>query len=251
MAKKFIKMKQLRFLFICIWSCYTPLDSTASPHTHSIFSNKNNIALENVGKHKKITKSVAKLIEPHLKDWLQFYHLNLLDFYLTRDEIQNIAINRILTNDSVFGSDDEDTEQGIHARKFESSRDDVYIPQLYDYSPSKLKYLNLLETSGVYRDNGKFYYDGGGDCQEIYLTDRHNKTTKLVIWAGSTSFVEAIFWLDENTFIAVGNKDLNIHYLQIFSYYKEVGYYEYKRKVDLSGMNYFLKNLKTRGVIIL
>lgn len=247
-------MNRLCFLSIVTVLGCVPVDLAVLAHTEFKLSTENNIIPESTEKYQKIPESVASLIEPSIKDWLQFYHLNILDFYLISDIREGKVQKTINDTESAYGlaSDigEHDVSAGsIYDRTFDPKIHDVYIPRLYDYSPSKQKYLNLLETSGVFQKDGKYYDGGGDDCQEIYLTDRKNKTTKMVLWKGSSEFVEAMFWLDENNFIAVGRKYADIYFIQTFSYGKEIGYYEYKAKTPFPDKSYYMKNLKSRGVV--
>jgi hypothetical protein len=184
-----------------------------------------------------IDRTFAGKIKPTINKWLRFYNLDIYNF---RGEpiVQDAVPDPMYERDTA----------SIYYREY-SHEHNVYNPMLYDYSPNKQKYLNVRETSYVYKDDdGKYYYYGGDDCQEIYLTDRRNKTKDLVLWLGSWSFAEAAFWLDNNTYIIVGRNHYNDFSLFIHIRGKYLRDYEYKLEQEPDEY-YFRYDLKQRGVI--
>jgi len=172
-------------------------------------------------------------IEPFLKDWLDFYKLNISCF-----KLQNSYCG-LLENDST----------SIYFRKY-TSDDDIYDPQLYDYSPDKIRYLNLITTSGAYREeDGKCYYFGGDDCQEIYLIDRNKKEKNMIVWKGAGGFCEDVFWIDNNIFAIVGKEynkpEIILFDLSTHSY----NHYINESKIDDTSPSYFFEvNLRERSI---
>jgi hypothetical protein len=81
-----------------------------------------------------VEKGEADLLKPVLKSWLDFYNIDIYEFRKVTEEegcsLESLAIS-------------EDTAS-IYYRKFDRERDDVYLPVIYDYSPDKRFYLNLL-----------------------------------------------------------------------------------------------------------
>ena len=238
-----------RLCFLCIVTLLgcVPINRIASDHTEPKLFHEIDITSKPVEKHKKIPESVANSIKPSIKDWLQFYNLNISDFYyISQNEEEEIIIYpssvEIDYSDSIYNE-----ERSPYKRDFEPKIHDVYLPRLYDYSPSKQKYLNLLETSGVFQKNGKYYFGGTDDCQEIYLTDRKKKTTIMVEWLGSQVFAEAAFWLDENNFIVVGRKDDNVYFIRTFG--DNGRDYEFKATTPFPDRTYLEKNIESRAVI--
>ena len=233
-------MNRMHLIFFIVLLNYSSAAFSLPEHSQEILVIKNSLESEIDGKRPKIPKSVATTIEHAIKNWLQFYHLNILDFTI-RD------IDKTYTQNTK-----NDSGSSLYYLPFNPKKHDIYVPQLHDYSPNKQKYLNLLQTSGVYRNNGgKYQYMGGDDSQEIYLIDRKNKTSELVLWMGASEFVEAIFWLDNDTFIAVGRNSHSEQKYFIKILGQQNGYYEYTATVPFPEHNYFIENIKSRGVIVL
>lgn len=184
-------------------------------------------------------KNIDGKIQIKLSKWLKYYDINLSQFILTSSKKID------------FRSLESDTSS-LYYREF-NTEDDIYSPLLHDYSPNKKFYVNLLQASGVYKEDGKYYYYGGDDCQEIYLVNRKNKTCSLILWLGSLQFCEAAFWYDNNTIILAGrnNYDDNQYFLYIFDLKKSVSfYYTLEAQLKNKRNNYFEDiNLKTRGIL--
>jgi len=190
-----------------------------------------------------IDKKTADKIEPELKKWLYFYSLNIMKFYYS-------------ANGGCFSQDPlENDTTSMYYRAYTISND-IYDPQLYDYSPDKTRYVNLLSSTGVYReDDGKCYYMGGDDCQEIYLTDRKKKGNYMIIWNGAGSFSEAVFWVNNDVFIVAGQRmeqmpgDTFVFHL-IDLNKKDCKYFEYHTSKEDVMLYYFNEiNLKEREII--
>jgi hypothetical protein len=89
---------------------------------------------------------------------------------------------------------------------------------------------------------------GGDDCMEIYLTDRKKGNKALVLWLGSSTFAEAVFWLDNESYIIAGYE----YYGKPYYFIKVNGFCkrEYHLPADkLSEKTYFRYSLDIRGVI--
>jgi len=177
-------------------------------------------------------KTISK-IKPKIEKWLHFYSIDIAGFKLISDVKYSMP----------------DTTS-IHYKEY-GMEDDFYDPQLYDYSHNKKRYVNILPTSGVARlEDGKCYYSGGDDCQEIYLIDRGKKENFMIIWNGMGSFSEAAFWIDNNLLIIPGrsHNGFEIHLFDLKNKYHS--YYEYETDTkDIT--NYFFDrvNLKERGIV--
>lgn len=185
-----------------------------------------------------ISKRDADRIKPAIRKWLDFYKLDIYSF------LGQIALNKLSLEDLAV---EEDT-LSMYYRKYERKSDDVYQPLLYDYSPNKRFYLNLLETAGVAKEDEKWYYIGGDDCLEIYLADRKKGNKALVHWLGAGTFVEGVFWLDNKSYIIVGYEHLEKpqYFFQVNGEYSG----RYYLSVDqLFESSYFRSDLELRGVI--
>lgn len=186
-------------------------------------------------------KKLANQLKPVLKKWLDFYNLDINKFRLEQQGEASSPEELAISVDTT----------SIYHKPFDKESDDIYEPVLYDYSPNKRFYLNVRETALVYRDENNIWrYDGGDDCLEVYLTDRTKGNKALVLWLGSSAFAESAFWLDDDTFIIVG-----------YEYYDDPKRFIFLRgKINKNfytdmdeippGSDYFVHDLKSRGVII-
>lgn len=180
-----------------------------------------------------IDKETVGKIESSLKKWLDFYELNIHNF-----KFQHRS-HYLSSNDST----------SMYYRKY-TSEDDIYDPQLYDYSPDKRRYLDLMTTAGAYREeDGKCYYLGGDDCLEIYLTDRDKKEKNMIIWQGLGGFCEDVFWINNDIFAVVGEEhsipEIRLFNLNTNSY----NHYSYDTDINDNSRSYFKEvNLKERGI---
>jgi len=186
-----------------------------------------------------MSKALAKNLKPALNKWMKYYNADISDFYTdgTSDEIDIELYNKPFEEDTL----------SIYYRKYIKNEDDVYTPMLYDYSPNKKYYLTVRETSGVYRDeDGKWYYQGGDDCQEVYLVNRGSRKKVMIMWLGTSAFAEAAFWADNKTYVIVG-RDYSSLTRRLFISIGGVWYYS--DRADFQDESYFEYDLKQRGVI--
>lgn len=141
-----------------------------------------------------IDKKTALKIQPKLKKWLDFYKLDIYKF-------RQIPVNGTFASNLFIENDTTST----YYRKYDTKADDIYDPVMNEYSPDKKRYVNILSSIGVYReDNGKYYYMGGDDCEEIRMIDREKKENYMIIWNGSGEFSEAVFWITNDLFVVAG-----------------------------------------------
>lgn len=205
------------------------MDLTRTTHNINGIDSQNIIQVTNSGKNdSKIPDAVAIKIKPVIQDWLDFYHLNIANFYIGE---RPLPINHYEKNNG-----------------FEPATDDVYIPQMYDYSPSKQKYISFLDVG---KEKDKYVFEGIDCGQEVFLVDRKNKTKRKIFNFGSSELLEAIFWLNEDYFVAVGwdNYSHDKYFIYIFGpnlAYQDY-YFDSKSKELKTG--YYYKNLQKRGVV--
>ena len=229
-------MKYILIFITFIWLNSYLSTAIAANNPKSVNLQQKNQSSDPYSNKSKISDTTIKKIKPLIKDWLDYYHLDIANFY---------------TGNKTSWPFDKNY-RGIYTKKFESASDDVYIPQMYDYSPSKQKYISFLD---IYPEtqSDKYIFYGNSDCQEIYLIDRKNKTKRIVLWLGLTQFLEAIFWLDEDHFIAVGYQEgesNDRYFMYIFSPDDKMADYYFDAKAEKLKTNYFYQNLNRRGVII-
>ena len=227
-------MKYILIFITLIWLNSYLSTAIAADNSKSVNLQQKNQSSDPYSNKSKISNTTIAKIKPLIKDWLDYYHLDIANFYTG--------------NTSSWPFDKND--QGIYTQRFDYASDDVYIPQMYNYSPSKQKYISFL---AIYHEtqSDKYIFYGNEDCQEIYLIDRKNKTKRIVLWLGLTQFLEAIFWLDEDHFIAVGYQkdELNDrHFIYILGPdNKMTDYYFDSNSTELK-TDYFYQNLNKRGV---
>ena len=186
------------------------------------------LVINSVKNDSKIPDAVAIKIKPAIQDWLDFYHLNIADFYI--------------------GEGAAPINQYEKINEFEPTTDDVYIPQIYDYSPSKQKYISFLDVG---KEKDKYVFEGMDCGQEVFLVDRKNKTKRKIFNFGSSELLEAIFWLNEDYFVAVGwdNYSHDKYFIYIFGPNLDYQDYYFDSKSKELKTGYYYKNLQKRGVV--
>lgn len=205
------------------------MDLTRTTHNINGIDSQNIIQVTNSGKNdSKIPDAVAIKIKPVIQDWLDFYHLNIANFYIGE---RPLPINHYEKNNG-----------------FEPATDDVYIPQMYDYSPSKQKYISFLDVG---KEKDKYVFEGIDCGQEVFLVDRKNKTKRKIFNFGSSELLEAIFWLNEDYFVAVGwdNYSHDKYFIYIFGPNLDYQDYYFDSKSKELKTGYYYKNLQKRGVV--
>lgn len=205
------------------------MDLTRTTHNINGIDSQNIIQVTNSGKNdSKIPDAVAIKIKPVIQDWLDFYHLNIANFYIGE---RPLPINHYEKNNG-----------------FEPATDDVYIPQMYDYSPSKQKYISFLDVG---KEKDKYVFEGMDCGQEVFLVDRKNKTKRKIFHFGSSELLEAIFWLNEDYFVAVGwdNYSHDKYFIYIFGPNLDYQDYYFDSKSKELKTGYYYKNLQKRGVV--
>lgn len=205
------------------------MDLTRTTHNINGIDSQNIIQVTNSGKNdSKIPDAVVIKIKPVIQDWLDFYHLNIANFYIGE---RPLPINHYEKNNG-----------------FEPATDDVYIPQMYDYSPSKQKYISFLDVG---KEKDKYVFEGMDCGQEVFLVDRKNKTKRKIFHFGSSELLEAIFWLNEDYFVAVGwdNYSHDKYFIYIFGPNLDYQDYYFDSKSKELKTGYYYKNLQKRGVV--
>ena len=205
------------------------MDLTRTTHNINGIDSQNIIQVTNSGKNdSKIPDAVVIKIKPVIQDWLDFYHLNIANFYIGEGPL---PINHYEKTNG-----------------FEPATDDVYIPQMYDYSPSKQKYISFLDVG---KEKDKYVFEGMDCGQEVFLVDRKNKTKRKIFHFGSSELLEAIFWLNEDYFVAVGwdNYSHDKYFIYIFGPNLDYQDYYFDSKSKELKTGYYYKNLQKRGVV--
>jgi|GEM_PF-1981733 len=128
-------------------------------------------------------------IAPVIKKWTDFYKL---DF----------AKARLVNVDTTCFNSPQDDEWLYYSKIDEKEDTDKRID--VDYSPDKQRYVDLQVFWGYEEKDGKYYFNGWDDGQEIYLIDRKQKHQNMITRMGSLQLAEAVFWKSDDMFILVG-----------------------------------------------
>lgn len=190
---------------------------------------------------KYMAADLAKQIKPVINTWLNYYKLNISDF--------------IYTGRSVLNLDDLRKDKTYPYYGEFQDEDDVYNPVLNDYSPDKTKYVNLMASLYVNMgEDGKYHFTGSDDSHQLGLFDRKNKSFIMVSFRGSRNFADAVFWMDNNTFIVTGYdsySEVGYYSIEIYDLKKDsCQYFQLRKKYDYTKDSYGVVNMKSRGIII-
>ena len=141
------------------------------------------------------------LLQPFIKQWLDFYHIDLHEARLTRTEA-HVPINA--------GQDKE----SLYYHPFEAA-DDVGDDLCNLYSPDKMRYVN--EYKGCEISDGELSFNMD-DSQNINLTDRRLRHHTMILFLGSLEVSHDVFWKDNDVFAIVGYSEatLNEYYIYLF-----------------------------------
>lgn len=199
------------------------------------------IVSDTLSKFVKIDDSLVNKIKPIIEDWLEYYQLNISDFRLSeKSELNMDSLN----------------ERSSPYYAAFSKADDVYIPQLHDYSPDKTLYIDLLSTTGVAlgRDK-KYHFAGSDDCQQIRLYNRKDRINVMISFRGISNFADAAFWIDNNMFVLVGYnayEELGVYTVEVYNLLdKTCNTYTFPKELLSKETSYIVDvNMKKRGVII-
>ncbi|MDR2955797.1 MAG: hypothetical protein LBV43_12020 [Prevotella sp.] len=187
-----------------------------------------------------IDSELAGKIKPVIGKWLEYYHLDINEFSLSDKKKLNLEQ---LKNDTTYP----------YYGKFEK-KDDVYIPALHDYSPDKKKYINLLAASNVsLESDGKYHYTGSDDNQQLGLFNLEEKSYVMFSFRGINEFVDAVFWIDNDTFVLVGYNTLEApgyYYLEMYDLKKDSCEKYILRKEYDKEESYGIADMKAREIIV-
>lgn len=188
-----------------------------------------------------MSAELAKKIKPSIAKWLEYYKLNISDFVYEGEKVLHLDELRKDKTNPYYG-------------EFQKE-DDMYDPVLNDYSPDKTKYVNLMSSLYVgLEEDGKYHFKGSDDSHQLGLFDRKNKSFVMVSFRGFSYFADAVFWVDNNTFVVTGYNSLfevGYYYMEVYDLKKDTcRYYLLRKEYDRAGDSYGIYNMKSRGVII-
>lgn len=190
-----------------------------------------------------IDRDMANRIRPAINRWLSFYKLDITQF--------------VSEGEGRINLDSLNSKSSPYYREFEE-KDNVYTPQLHDYSPNRRYYLNLLDATMVsLEDDGRYHFRGADDSQHIILYDRNEKKAITISYRGLSNSLDAVFWVDNNTFVLAGYRSYelpNYFTLEIYELAKDnLSKYAIRdiRNRDEIKDSYLMDiNMKKRGVVI-
>ena len=190
---------------------------------------------------RKIEPQLADQIRPLIQDWLIFYDIDINDFTC---EPKTCVVEYGMQQFQPLKSD----ENSIYNREYSVAEDDIYDPVFFDYSSDKRYYVDLFKSAGVYKnEHGGYQYDGGDDSQAIYLYDRLQKRTDLLIWLGLSEFAHAVYWGKKSSMVVLvgtvsDEKD------RFFIRVNNVTFHLLTPIKPRTDKGYFAKRLKEKGV---
>lgn len=124
------------------------------------------------------------LLEPKLKNWLNHYQLEINNAYLI--SIDTLILNRY-------------KDDNLRIFHFTQDADESSIPAMI-YSPNNLYYIDL--DFGIEKIEGENYYSPLDVDQSVRFIDRVNKSIVELYYTGSSSHIEAVYWINSSVFIA-------------------------------------------------
>ena len=141
------------------------------------------------------------LLQPFIKQWLDFYQLDLHQARLTRTE-EHAPINA------------GENKESLYYHPFEAA-DDVGDDLCNLYSPDKMRYVN--EYKGCEISDGKLSFNMD-DSQNINLTDRRLRHHTMILFLGSLEVSHDVFWKDNDIFSIVGYSEATLgeYYIHLF-----------------------------------
>lgn len=189
-----------------------------------------------------ISDSLSDRLSFSLSDWLTYYDIDVSNFQIkdtSKLEVQSLK-----------------NEAAVYFRKFADS-DTLYLPNVRDYSPNGRYHLNLLEATNVCRgEDGKWYFSGIDDYQQIFLCDRQDSSLMVVSLKKLYNFIDAAFWIDDVDFVLAGvdRQEYNTKYfIELYNLSNEIMVTYDLPDSTISGLDkcYMVDvNMKSRGIAI-
>ena len=130
--------------------------------------------------HSKIKEEIVAVYEPIIRDWLNYVNVDLSEAYLVRSE--GISLNA-----------DEKVEKE-HTAKYNDHPEMIY-------SPNGQRFINMGYPSKSVGDKFVHYSEKG--FYWLYLHDIEQSYYQMLL----RSRFDAVYWIDDDVFITVGERD--------------------------------------------
>ena len=183
-------------------------------------------------------------IAPIIKKWTDFYNIDFAQARL------------VMVDTACFNCTPTLETQGIYFRGEEIGEEDTDQRIDVDYSPDKQRYVDLQVFWGYEEKDGKYYFNGWDDGQEIYLIDRKQKHQNMITRMGSLQLAEAVFWKSNDIFILVGYNRFHTpfrHFVYVFDITSQTkNLYEIMAAADNIGYSGYMNKIywKEKGIIV-
>lgn len=115
--------------------------------------------------------------------------------------------------------------------------------------------MNLLDASIVtLEDDGRYHFRGGDDSQHIILFDRNGKKAITISYRGLSNFLDAVFWVDNNTFVLAGYRSIELpgqFTLEVYELAKDkLSRFSIRDRNKVKSSYLVDINMKKRGVVV-
>lgn len=150
-----------------------------------------------------LSEQEAVAWEPVVKNWLDFYGIDIR------------KMKHCESREWDFYAEPDTTS--IYYCPFTPEDDNGSLPAM-QYSPDRRRYVDPDLPTLTLEEDGRYHYYGGDDCTGIYLTDRLMKVKGLILWGGSSTCLEGVFWKDNDSFALVGSGyySADDYFLQVY-----------------------------------
>lgn len=163
-------------------------------------------ANSNLIKEIYIDPSLAKQLQPIIKDWLDYYLIGINKFTPT----DTLSIDWTDLKKNTF----------IYFKKF-TPDDEKYMPGLRSYSPDRNRFVDLIEgTKDVSDEIAISTIESPHIEQHIYLYNRIDSTSMLLSIKGKVNMIDNSYWIDNDSFILTGvdrRRKQSMFYLELYS----------------------------------
>lgn len=132
------------------------------------------------------------LLQPFIKQWLDFYHLDLRQA-------------RIIDSDTIHLDRKPDKEIVSYIGEYDLcshwEKNEDYNYYCFFYAPNKARYINYGYDCSF--DNGKFELLRDVE-QPVVFVDKKKKLLIQILYLGVSSAAQDVFWIDNDRFVIVG-----------------------------------------------